>query len=219
MSVATFDSVKGHNVRNIRKALAGALFVKRFDPADEPISKVWTASGGLIVPPDYTSVGVTAKGSPPQFARDMQTSDVESWGHAEPTRRDVSRDVDTLQFTAQESKLITFELYRGANYSNVEPDDDGNIVLDKPSSPSTQFWRAFTLSKDGAGADAIYWLDWLPRCSVTAVESQALGEETELQYTVTLTGYQDKAVSTSRRTIWGGPGLDPTAMGFADSGI
>lgn len=215
MSVASFDSVKDHNVLNIRKALAGALFVKRFEEDDTPITKVWSESAGLIVPADYVSVGVTAKGSPPQFGRDMQTSDVESWGHAEPTRSDVSRDVDTLQFTAQESKLIVFELYRGANYSSVTPDADGNIVLDKPSTTSTQFWRAFTLSKDGDGTDAIYWIDWLPRCSVTAVENQTLGEDTELQYTVTLTGYQDKAVSTSRRTIWGGPGLDAKDMGFA----
>ena len=217
MSVASFDSVKGHDVRNIRKALAGALFVKRFEEDDDPITQVWSESSGLIIPPDYVSVGVTAKGSPPQFARDMQTSDVESWGHPEPTRSDVSRDVDTLQFTAQESKLITFELYRGADYSGVTPDADGNVVLDKPSTPSTEFWRAFTLSKDGSGAAAIYWLDWLPRCSVTAVENQTLGEETELQYAVTLTGYQDEAVATSRRTIWGGPGLDPEAMGFAQA--
>lgn len=215
MSVATFDSIKGHNVRNIRKALAGALFVKRFEEGDAPITRVWSESEGLIIPADYVSVGVTAKGSPPQFGRDMQTSDVESWGHAEPTRSDVSRDVDTLQFTAQESKLVVFELYRGADYSSVTPDVDGNIILDKPSTPSTDFWRAFTLSKDGDGADAVYWLDWLPRCSVTAVENQTLSEDTELQFSVTLTGYQDPAVSTSRRTIWGGPGLDPEAMGFA----
>lgn len=217
MSVASFDSVKGHNVRNIRKALAGALFAKRYDPADEPLTQVWTTAAGLIVPADYISVGVTAKGSPVQMSRDLQTANVDSWGYMEPTRTDVTSDTDTMQFVMQESNRIAMELFRGADYSGVRPDEDRNLVLDKPSTPTTQYWRAFTLSKDGDGADAIYWINWLPRCSVTSVESQALGEENELQYGVTFTGFHDDGVLTSHRTIWGGPGIDTEAMGFADA--
>lgn len=214
MSVGTFDGLKGHNVRNIRKALAGAVFAKRWEEGDEPITQIYTAAGGLVLPAGYQSVGVTSKSAAAKFARDTGTSDVESWGYGEPTRRDITSDITTLQFTMQESKKLVFELYNGTDLTNVQPDTEQNIVMDKPTSPQTSFWRIFTLSKDGDGANAIYFLKWLPRCSITGVEDQELSEENELSYAVTVTGYNDPRVLTSVREVWGGPGLDTDAMGF-----
>uniref|UniRef100_UPI0031B600BC hypothetical protein n=1 Tax=Clostridioides difficile TaxID=1496 RepID=UPI0031B600BC len=61
MSVKTFDNVRTPNVKNIRKALAGAVFVKRYAGGDPPVTQVWTAEGGLIVPSGYKDVGVLSK--------------------------------------------------------------------------------------------------------------------------------------------------------------
>lgn len=214
MSVASFDSVRTPNVKNIRKALQGAVFVKRWEETDTPITTVYTTAAGLVIPDGYTDVGVLSKSSALRFARDTNTADVESWGYAQPTRRDITGDTTTVQFTMQESKRQVMELYNTTDLSAVVADTEGNVVIDKPSRPQALDYRVFSLCKDGDGADAIYWLDWLPNCQVTAVEDQENSEAAEKAYTVTLTGYEDPAIRTAHRQVWGGPGLDPAAMGF-----
>ena len=214
MSVATFESVDKSNAQLIRKPLEGLVFVKRYLAADQPITKVWTSAAGLIIPAGYVHVGLTDKSAGAKWGRDVASSDTESWGKAQPSRRDITKDVTTLQIAMQETKRVTMELYVGADYSGVKADADGNLVLDKPRRPQALDWRAFVLCKDGDGADAQYWLDWLPNCQVTGMEDQAYTEGEAVLRTVTLTGYEDPTVRTAHRQIHGGPGLDIQAMGF-----
>lgn len=214
MTVATWESVQTPNVKNIRKPLAGAVFVKRWAADDTPITTVWTTADGLTIPSGYVHVGVTSKSSTLKIGRDTDSADVESWGYSQPTRRDLTRDVTTMQFTMQESKKQVFELHAGVDLAQVKSDAQNNIIIDKPKAPQALDWRVIVLSKDGDGADAVYWLDWLPNARVTGVEDQEYGEENELAYAVTLTGFEDPAVRTAHRKIWGGPGIDVVGMGF-----
>ncbi|NNG20497.1 hypothetical protein HJ590_13160 [Naumannella sp. ID2617S] len=215
MSVQSFDSVRKHNTRLIRKALEGSIFVKRWEEADPEIEKVYTSATGLVIPTGYEDVGVISKKDAAKWARDTDTADVESWGYGEPTRRDVNKDISTVAFTMQESKRQVFELHQGVDLSAVRPDADGNVVIDKPGRPQAIHWRLFMLAKDGDGADAVYFLRALPRCTVSKFEDQTWGEEDEIQYGVEMTGYKDQAWGTAVREIWGGPGLDAEEMGFA----
>ena len=217
MSVASFEDQTNFNSRLIRKALQGAIYIKRWEPGDAPIEQIYTATGGLQIPAGYEHAGHVTKSDATQWARDTDTADVESWGFGEPTRRDLTKDVTTLKFVMQESKRRAFELYNGAELSQVKPDAEGNIVMDKPGRQQKIDYRAFVISKDGDGADAIYFARWLPLCSVSAVEDQTWGEEDEIQYGVTLTGMTDPDVKTAVREVWGGPGLDAEAMGFAST--
>lgn len=217
MSVQTFDSVRDHNPRLIRKALEGSIFMKRWEKEDQPITQIYTAAGGLIIPAGYIDVGVINKKDATKWARDTDTADVESWGYGEPTRRDINKDVSTMSFTMQESKRQVFEVYNSVDLSAVAPDAEGNIVMDKPNRPQKMEWRAFQLCKDGDGLDAIYFLRALPRCTVTKVQDQTWGEEDEIQYGVELTGYKDADWGTAVREVWGGPGLSATDMGFAQA--
>lgn len=214
MSFTTFESVDKSNQKLIRKPLEGLVFVKRWAEGDAPITQVYTTEGGLIIPAGYEHVGLTDKKAGAKWGRDVATSDVESWGKGEPTRRDITKDVTTLQVTMQESKRITMELHNNTDLSGVKADAAGNIVVDKPRRPQPLDWRAFVLSKDGDGADAIYWLDWLPNCQVTGMEDVTYSEEDALVRTVTFTGYEDPQVRTAHRQVWGGPGVDAVDMGF-----
>lgn len=215
MSVTSFEDAQNHNTKLIRKALEGSVFVKRWEADDPEIEQIWTTAGGLVIPPGYTDVGVITKSDAVQWARDTDSADVESWGYGEPTRRDLTKDTTTMKFTMQESKRQVFELYNNVDMSAIAADADGNVVMDKPTRPQALSWRAFQLAKDGDGADAYYFLKALPNCQVTEVENQTWGEEDEMQYGVTLTGFRDPKWGTACREIWGGPGLDAAAMGFA----
>ena len=211
--MATFNDIKGHNPKNIRKILEMAIFVKRYDDADTEINSIWDGTG-LVLPAGYESVGLTTKSDGATWQRDQEVSDVTSHGYAEPTRRDILSDQTGLNFTAQEAKRTTLELDKGVDLSAVEPDTNGNLVIDKPSRPQPLYWRVLAIGKDGDGPDAIYVVRWLPRAQVTENAEQNWSEESELTFPSTFSAYTDPEVGTSMREIWAGPGLDHAEMGF-----
>ena len=214
MTTVTFEDVKRHNTALIRKALEGSVFVKEWHPDDPEIEQIW-GENGLIIPPGYVDVGVLEKKSAQKWARETDQADVESWGYGEPTRRDLTKDTSTVDFVMQESKRAVFEIYNSVELSGVHPDAQGNLVMDKPGRPQPRTYRAFSLSKDGDLDNAIYFARILPRSMMTKPGDQTLGEETELQYPVQLTGFTDPKWGTAVREIWAGPGLDVGAMGFS----
>ena len=211
--MATFNDIKGHNPKNIRKILEMAIFVKRYADADEEITSIWDGTG-LTLPAGYESVGLTTKSDGATWQRDQEVSDVTSHGYAEPTRRDILSDQTGLNFTAQEAKRTTLELDKGVDLSAVMPDANGNLVIDKPSRPQPLYWRVLAIGKDGDGPDAIYVVRWLPRAQVTENAEQNWSEESELTFPSTFSAYTDPEVGTSMREIWAGPGLDHAEMGF-----
>ena len=211
--MATFNDIKGHNPKNIRKILEMAIFVKRYDDADTEINSIWDGTG-LTLPAGYESVGLTTKSDGATWQRDQEVSDVTSHGYAEPTRRDILSDQTGLNFTAQEAKRTTLELDKGVDLSAVEPDTNGNLVIDKPSRPQPLYWRVLAIGKDGDGPDAIYVVRWLPRAQVTENAEQNWSEESELTFPSTFSAYTDPEVGTAMREIWAGPGLDHVEMGF-----
>ena len=214
MSVATFDSIKDHNTRLIRKALEGSVFMKRWAEDDTPITQVYKAATGLVIPVGYFDVGVISKADAISWNRDTDTSDVESWGYGDPTRRDIIKDTSTVEFTMQESKRHVLEVYNSTDLSGVQADADGNVIVDKPRIPRSLRWRMFSLAKDGDGADAIYFLRSLPHGQVTSIAEQKWSEDEELSYKVTLTGFVDDAWGTAVREVWGGPGFDAVDAGY-----
>lgn len=214
MAVKTFNEQKGQLQSNIRKVLEMAIFVKPKEDADTPITKVWTAADGLIIPAGYMPVGLTTKDDGATWSRDQETSEVTSHGYSEPSRRDIVGDATGLAFTMQESKRTTMELFHGLDLSAITTDADGNFFFDKASRPRSKHYRVLAIGKDGDGPDAVYLVRWLPDATITENGEQAWSEGDEVRYPATFSAYTDPAVGTSQREIWGGPGLDHEAMGF-----
>lgn len=111
MSVETFETVRSPNVLNIRKALQGAIYLKRWAEGDPDVTTVWTTAGGLTIPAGFDYVGLTSKSAAAKMARDISDSEVMSWGEGDPTRIDRIKDGISLQFTMQESKKIAMEAH------------------------------------------------------------------------------------------------------------
>lgn len=218
----TFEQAINHNRRLIRKPLEGSVFLKPWAANDEPITKIYTASTGLVIPSGYIDAGIIRKEDGVGWPREFETSDEEGWGYDDPVRKDVSKDATSMSFTMLESKRLSLELTANADYSGVKADADGNIVLDKPRRGRSRDWRVFSLAKDGFGADAYYFLRALPWAQVADVEEQTWKDGDALSYKVTMTGYFDTAWGTAVREVWGGPALtvpaNVTAMGFQPNG-
>lgn len=212
--MVSFNEVKGHDGSNVRKILELALFAKPFsEDGLEEITQIWTESDGLLVPPDYEPIGHTTKGDT-SWSREQNWVDTESHGYGEPIRRDNTQDIEGLSFVAQETNRLVLELYRDADLSGITPDADGNIVFKKAARPAGRRWHVLAIGKDGDGPDALYIARWLPEAQVTEMAEQAWTEETELNYSISMTAYTNNTVGTSMVELMGGPGLDHEAMGF-----
>ncbi|QIG57682.1 major tail protein [Arthrobacter phage Shoya] len=212
--MATFTEAKGHTPSNIRKILEMAIFVKPAEDDDTAITQVYVTATGLTIPTGYLPVGMVTKDDGATWTRDQESSDVTSYGYAEPVRRDIVSDVTGLSFTMQESKKTTMELFHGLDLSTVTTDSAGNFFFDKASRPAQRKYRVLALGKDGDGPDAVYVARWLTNAQITENGEQAWSEGDEVKYPATFTAYTDSTFGTSFREIWGGPGLDHAAMGF-----
>lgn len=210
----TFDELNTTNSALIRKGLTGLVAVKGYVSGDPEVAKLKDASGLLALPTGYEPVGLITKGDGVTWSRDVSTSDTESLGFAQPTRRDITSDVTGLQFTAQESSLVTLGLHEGLDLAGTTYDADGNVSWDAPDRPANLYYRALVLFKDGEGVDAHYFAKWLPRVQVTDRGEVAWQEETEAQYAITMTAFVDPEVGTSARTLWASSTANLDAMGF-----
>jgi hypothetical protein len=218
-TTTTYDALKNKQSELIRKALEGSIFIAP-DTADIPTTLTDGASSALVeLPAGYVDVGWVDKGDGATWSRSVDTSDVESWGSVEPTRRDITSQTDGLQFTAQETKRQTLELYEGLDLSAVTPDaTTGEVTFDRPPRPSTRYFRVFGLFVDGVGSNAIYVAKVLPRANVTDTGDQTWSDgDDPVGYEVTLTANYDADAGTSMRFFFGGPGWKSllTDMGFS----
>src|SRR5690625_1645564 len=217
--MATFASLQKQADELIRKGLEGSVFVAPYSE-DTEITALMDTEGGLAALPDgYEDVGLITKDQGVSWSRDVETSDVESLGRAEPTRRDVTSDVTGLGFTMQEMKALTLELYEGVSLADVAAVAAGathsNVTFDKPDRPASIYYRALALFKDGEGADAFYFAKWLPRVQVTDRSEQSWNEDDEVQFGVTMTAFNDSDFGTAVRTLLGVPTALIEKMGFS----
>lgn len=203
----------------IRKAQDAAIFCAP-DDAD-PISAITTGGSGDLVtlPTAWRSLGHHTESDGISWTRDVNSDDVRSHGSSEPTRRDISSDVTGLVVLAQETKLLSLELFHNVDLAAITPDSTTNeIAFNRSRTPSTRYWRLLAVASDGAGADTIYFARFCPRASITNYAEQPWTKGDELRYPLTFTAYVDDDLGFAMREMWGGPGIAAllSDMGFAN---
>lgn len=214
----TYAALAEKQSQLIRKALEGSIFLAPYT-ATLPAALTSGASSALLeLPAGYADVGWVDKGDGATWSRSVDTSDVESWGAVEPTRRDIIKQTDGLKFTAQETKRSTLEMYEGVDLSTVVPDaTTGEVKFNRPSRPATRYYRVFGLFVDGSGVNSIYIARLLPKANVTDTGDQKWSDgDQAVGFEVTLTANYDEAAGTSMSCFFGGPGwkLLLDEMGF-----
>ncbi|MFF7901171.1 phage tail protein [Streptomyces sp. NPDC007920] len=211
-----WETLKRHQNELIRKQLEGSTFIAPI--TSSAVSALTGPDKALLaLPLGYNDLGWMSDDGA-QFSSDVSTSDVTSWGAVEPTRRDVTSDVTTLQVNLQETNKHTLGLYTGVDMSAVVPDPtSGEVAISKPDRPPLRFWRVLTIGVDMGDAGEIYTARFLPRASVNDKSDQSFNNgDDPTNYPVTLTGYLDSTLGYSERFFFGGPGWEAllTKMGF-----
>jgi hypothetical protein len=215
-----WETLKNHQTHLIRKSLEGSTFLA---PVSAPSVAALTGADSalLALPTGYADVGLMSDDGA-QFASDVESSDITSYGHVQPTRRDITSDVTTLTVFMQETKKLTAALYSGVDPDTLVADAaSGEVQIAKPDRPANRYYRVLTIGVDLADAGEIYIARYLPRASVTDKDDQNFqsSDDEALGWPITLTAYLDSAVGYAESYFFGGPGWKALLadMGFDSS--
>lgn len=210
MSISSF---KNANSDLIISALDLAILLTPYkNPMIETMED--PSTGDLITLPEHwASVGLTEKKSGVNFGHETSSTDIESYGESEPTKKIMNKRTGTTDFVMQESNRQALELFWQADYSDIQPSEHGGIVLPAPGRPTMRFYHGVVLGFDGTEGAEIYpyWL--LPKVSVTKVDNQSTNDDGSITYHPTLTWYKDKTFLTD--LVKGGTA---SAQGFCGPG-
>lgn len=215
--MATLEDLDQKQAELIRKVQAAAIFFAPIATAI-PASFTSTASADLTtLPVGWVDIGLVTKDDAYTWSREVEMAETTSHGYVDPTRRDITSQVSSLAFTAQETKLKTLEVYHGLDLAAITSDaTTGEWGFSQPLQAGTKYWRVLSIGRDGVGTGAIYIIRILPRAILSEPGEQQWSDETELQYPMTLTATPDSTLGYSIRYVFAGPGWKSliTAMGI-----
>lgn len=218
--MATLEDLDQKQTELIRKVQAAAIF---YAPIATAIPATFTSTAAATLtalPVGWTDIGLVTKDDAYTWARAVEMAETRSHGYVDPTRRDITQNVSSLAFTAQETKLKTLEVYHNVDLTGVTADaTTGEFTFNDPLQAATRYHRVLAIGRDGLGTSAIYIIRVMPRAILSEPGEQNWSDENELVYPMTMTATPDSALGYSIRYVFGGPGWKSllTQMGITSA--
>lgn len=218
----SFETLAAKKRGNIFKAVTSALFLA--PKSAELVDSVYDRSNGelLALPDGYQPVGWVDGDDGITWGRETDNSETIGHGSAYPVRTDITQDTTTMQVKFLETNAATLGLmYNQPNMqANLNP-DTGSIIVDQALTPPKLNYRFLAIGRDGAGADAIYFLRLMPSATISEYGETTWNNEDVPGFDVTLTAEPDDEAGFAVRNMVTGPGLTDERladMGFTVSG-
>lgn len=201
-----FNALNKVRASLIRKAKGG--FIVTADMSVAVPEKIMETKTTLI---DFHTLGFEAlgylsKSDGVNFAREVETSETESFGAQEATRVDITSDSTSASFVCQETNKSVLELYHNVTLDDANVDENGELVFENEKIPETTYRRYIYVSQDGSGDDAIYMAKVMPRGTITDPQEQAWSNEDALAYGMSVSATADEELGFAVRHHFGGPG-------------
>lgn len=211
----TYDALANKKRELIRKALKGSVFVAPGDalPIEDLTEATGVAPNAVIglkaLPVDWDDLGwLSSEGA--QFAREVASSDVSSWGSNTPTRTDITGDNTSLTVLAQETKLLTLGLATGADLAAITADAaTGEVQIKKPLTPVKRAYRVLSVAVDynPQTGNEIYVARFLPNAEISNYSEQSFGAgDDPIGWGVTLSSKEDSELGYAESWLFGGQG-------------
>jgi hypothetical protein len=206
----TYEAELGLNLpTNMFKALGGIIFRAPMTVAvPAAFTTATTADLVQLDPLLWQRLGLLTKKDGVNFSRDQNTDTEESWGYAEPTRTDITQDVESAVFTLQETNRYSLELMDFVDLTAVTPDvTTGEFAYNKPLLTPVNYSRFIYMAVDGAGTDRRYRFKIMPRGQVVAVKDRSWQQTGSVDsFPITIKATVDSVLGYSVRNVLGGPG-------------
>lgn len=165
-----------------------------------------TATGDLINLAGYRSAGIMEKAAGVSITNDIESTDIEGYGEAEPVRTIINKRSTQFQATFLETNITTLEKYWGTSFSHVVPTAHGGVVLEAPSLPKNVYYRCVLLGQDDVDEHPLYTYYIMPRVKLQSVDNQELRDDGAISYTLTFQATRDSVLGFSVAQGWCGPG-------------
>jgi hypothetical protein len=202
-----YSALRDKKAELIRKARDGSAFIAPFTVPNLANLTAGASADLVTLPVGWEDIGFTSSDGA-TYGREINTSDVTSFGSAEPTRSDITSDVITMAVVAQETKLLNLGLYIGVQTAGIKAaKTTGEVRIAKPTKTSNLHYRLLGLFVDEIEEGEIYLGRYMPRSKITERgEQQFTDGDDPISYSYTFTGYEDSEIGTAHEWIFGGPG-------------
>lgn len=189
-------------------------------PKDTPIPTDFTGSNSLITPlPEvYVPVGNLDKKAGTKLATAINSTPVDTYGEQTASRIiRKSRDT-TVDFTMQETSMVTAGLYWGQDFSDVTADpDSGEVHLVIREGAFNQEYSLIMIGVDGEEDKEVYTIIDSGRATLSKSGDITYNDDGIAMYPVTLQFLKHKTLGYATRITQAGPGwkvLAPAAGYF-----
>lgn len=214
----SFDTLAAKKRNNIFKAVTSALFIA--PQSAELVDSIYDTAGGelLALPDGYQPIGWVDGDDGATWARETDNSETIGHGSAYPVRTDITKDTTTFQCKFLETNAATLGLiYNQPNMQANLDQASRTITVDQALTPPKINYRFLAIGRDGAGADAIYFVRLMPSATISEYGDTTWNNEDVPGFDVTLTAEPDDDAGYAVRNMVTGPGL--TDERLADMGF
>lgn len=214
----SFDTVAAKKRGNIFKAVTSALFIA--PRSTELVDSIYDVDGGELksLPDGYQPIGWVDGDDGATWARDTDNSETIGHGSAYPVRTDITKDTTTFQCKFLETNAATLGLiYNQPNMQANLDQTSRTITVDQALTPPKINYRFLAIGRDGAGADAIFFVRLMPSATISEYGDTTWNNEDVPGFDVTLTAEPDDDAGFAVRNMVTGPGL--TDERLADMGF
>lgn len=190
--------------------LAHLHFAVLFDSIGNDVAATLedAATGDLDVPATAESAGIIEKAAGVSITSEMDTTDIEGYGEADPVRTIISKR--SVQFEAKflETNKTVLEQFWGTVFddTNLDVSEHGGVTIKAPTLPKNTFYRAYLVATDDVNGEDLYAYYVMPRVKLVNVGNQESRDNEAVGYTLTFQAYRDNAVGFSVLQGWCGPG-------------
>lgn len=174
----------------------------------DPVEKITTEGGALAeLPEGAFDFGLIDKEEAITLSREMEKSDINAIGYANPVRSDFTSDIFGFSMRGLETNRFNIENNLGIDLSGVTADENGEVAFDQPQVPVVRRLRYLLISRVGVGVDTIYFARLFLAGEVVETGEQTITDgEGYLGWPFTVNGMVDTEYGASVRHYFGGPG-------------
>lgn len=215
--MADFETIRDAHNDLVRAHLHFAILFDNIDnDAVETLEDPTT--GDLEVPVTAESAGVIEKGAGVSLTHDIDSTDIEGYGDAEPVRTIISKRVVKFQANFLETNKVVLEKFWGTVFddSNLTVSATGGVTLKAPTLPKNVFYRAYLVATDDVNGEDLFAYYIMPRVKLVDVDTQDSKDDGAVSYNLTFQAFRDNDLGFAVLQGWCGPGwlrlLDKTGF-------
>jgi len=165
-------------------------------------------TGDLDIPETAQSAGIIEKKAGVTLTHDIDSTDIEAYGEADPVRTIISKRTVSFDAYFLETNKVVLEKFWGTvfNDDNLTVSAHGGVVIQAPALPKNVFYRAYLVAEDDVNGLDLFTYYILPRVKLVKVDNQDSKDNDGYGYKMTFRAFRDQTLGFSVAQGWCGPG-------------